>query len=380
MDRRQSAAETAVFASDELYPERGFGARWEPVRTRCYEAAGIYLALSEEMETAERDNTPLPGGRERVAAVIGQLGDAARAVDEFYRRDQARLEEAVGVRGSVPQLVQQVKVNAARVRRDAAESEFATYPSVLRRAAQVDEALLTLEAASAQEAAGARGALGAVRQAANRLEALARELADALAQAPSRLGAAKTAVASVNTRLAAVRNRAHGLAPAYSTLLREFNAASSADLANNERESQRAIDAANDALDRARAALAENNPESALELTTSARGNLAEAEQQVDAVTKRLALLREVRADPRATAQAVRFRLRDAQMLAVSRGLVGEWGSVLDAQVDRIDRISEALTGRHPDYLAYVAELDTVTEFIAGVVDRMRKHAGQRRE
>ena len=133
-------------------------------------------------------------------------------------------------------------------------------------------------------------------------------------------------------------------------------------------------------MERARAGADQNNPESALELTTSARGSLAEAEQQIDAVTRRLALLREVRADPRAKAEAVRFRLRDAQMLAVSRGLVAEWGSVLDAQVDRIDRISETLSGRHPDYRAYVAELDAVTDFIAGVVDRMRKHVGQRRE
>ncbi|MGW4364764.1 hypothetical protein ACWEKT_03880 [Nocardia takedensis] len=373
MDRRQSVAEDAVHACDEVFPERALGSAWEPVRSRCYDAAGRYLALTEELEAAERDGTPFPQGPERAAAVTASLGDAARAVDEFYRGNQAVLEQALGVRATVPQLVAQVKASAARVRGRAAESEFAGYPSVLRHAAAVDEALLTLEAA-------ARSGIAEQRRAANRLEAVSRELADALAQAPSRQEAAKTALTSVNTRLSAVRNRAEGLAPAYSALLREFNAASSADLANNERESQRAISAAAAALERARAAAGQNNPESALELTTSARGSLAEAEQQIDAVTRRLALLREVRADPRAKAEAVRFRLRDAQMLAVSRGLVAEWGSVLDAQVDRIDRISETLSGRHPDYRAYVAELDAVTDFIAGVVDRMRKHVGQRRE
>ncbi|MBF6371252.1 hypothetical protein IU469_36990, partial [Nocardia puris] len=93
-----------------------------------------------------------------------------------------------------------------------------------------------------------------VRAAANRLEAAAKELADALAQAPSRAAAAENALASANTRLAAVRTRAEGLGPAFSALLREFNAASSADLANNERESQAAMDAAADALARARTA------------------------------------------------------------------------------------------------------------------------------
>jgi hypothetical protein len=219
-----------------------------------------------------------------------------------------------------------------------------------------------------------------VREAANRLDTATRELADALAQAPSRAAAANTAISSVTTRIAAVRTRAEGVPQAFSALLREFNAASSADLADNERESQRAIEAADAALGRARTAAAENNPEFALDLTTSARGFLAEAEQRVDAVTKRLTLLRAVRSDPQEQAKAVRFRLRDAQMLAVSRGLVAEWGSVLDAQAARIDRISETLSGRHPDYWAYVTELNAVTEFIAGVVERMRRQAGPRRE
>ncbi|MBF6188194.1 hypothetical protein [Nocardia farcinica] len=373
MDRRQSAAEAAVHAAEEMFPQQRHGAAWEPVRARCYAAAEAYLALSEELENAERTGAQPPQGQARAEAVTRQLADAAAAVDGFYRGRQAELEQAVALLRTVPQLAHQVKVAAAAVRRQAAESAYAGYPSMRQRAAAVDEALLTLDALDP----GAQASR--VRAAANRLEAAAKELADALAQAPSRTAAAENALASANTRLAAVRTRAEGLGPAFSALLREFNAASSADLANNERESQAAMDAAADALARARTALRENDPETALDLTSSARGSLAEAEQRIDAVTKRLALLRSVRDDPADKAKAVRFRLRDAQMLAVSRGLVGEWGSVLDAQAERIDRISETLSGRHPDYWAYVTELDAVTEFIAGVVDRMRKQSGPRR-
>ncbi|MEV6319583.1 hypothetical protein AB0M45_00090 [Nocardia sp. NPDC051787] len=373
MDRRQSAADAAVHAADQVFPERRTGARWEPVRDRCYGAGEIYLALSEELDRAQRGGTAIPHGQQHIDAAVRQLTDVARAVDEFYHGNRSGLEEAVAVLGAVPQLVRQVKLAAAAVRGQAAESEFANYPSVRERAAAVDEALVTLEAIGS-------GAPGAVRGAANQLQSATKELAEALAQAPSRSAAARTAITSVTTRLAAVRTRAEGAGPAYSALLREFNAASSADLADNERESRRAIEAAEAALGRARAAATENNPEFALDLTTSARGFLAEAEQQVDAVTKRLTLLRAIRGDPQEHAKAVRFRLRDAQMLAESRGLVAEWGSVLDAQAARIDRISETLSGRHPDYWAYVAELDAVTEFIAGIVDRMRKQAGPRRE
>ncbi|MEU5761733.1 hypothetical protein [Nocardia sp. NPDC047648] len=374
MDRRQSAADAAVHAADQIFPERRTGARWEPVRHKCYGAAEVYLTLSAELEAAQQGGPPVPQGAQRVDAAVRQLTDAAHAVDEFYRGDQGKLEEAVAVLGAVPRLAQQVKAAAAEVRGRAAESEFANYPSVRKGATAVDEALVTLEAS------GSGAPAGTVREAANRLEAATRELADALAQAPSRAAAANTAISSVTTRLAAVRTRAEGVPQAFSALLREFNAASSADLANNERESQRAIEAADAALGRARTAAAENNPEFALDLTTSARGFLAEAEQRVDAVTKRLTSLRAIRSDPQEQAKAVRFRLRDAQMLAVSRGLVAEWGSVLDAQAARIDRISETLSGRHPDYWAYVTELNAVTEFIAGVVERMRRQAGPRRE
>ncbi|MFF3221567.1 hypothetical protein ACFYV7_02125 [Nocardia suismassiliense] len=374
MDQRQSAAEAAVHAAEEVFPDRRMAAAWEPVRGRCYDAAGAYVALTEQLDQAEREGTPQAQGPQQTPTVTRQLTDAARAVDEFYRRHQAQLEQAVAILGTVPQLAHQVKVTAAGVRGQAAESEYANYPSVRAHTAAVDEALITLEAL------GPGASAAAVREAANRLEAATKRLADALAQAPTRATAAKTAISSVSTRLAAARTKAEGLAPAYSSLLREFNAASSADLADNERESQRAIEAAEAALGRARAAAAEHNPEIALDLTTSARGYLTAAEQRVDAVTKRLATLREVRSDPQEKAKAVRFRLRDAQMLAVSRGLVTEWGSVLDAQAARIDRISETLTGRHPNYWAYVVELDTITDFIAGVVDRMRKQAGPRRE
>jgi len=102
------------------------------------------------------------------------------------------------------------------------------------------------------------------------------------------------------------------------------------------------------------------------------RGELSVAEDLVDAVTGRLATLRAIRENPQAKVDEVRFRLRDAQHLAVQRGLTAEWGSVLDAQLDRIDRAVDALTGVHPDYWAYARDLDAVADFIAGVVARMR--------
>ncbi|WP_040793132.1 hypothetical protein [Nocardia paucivorans] len=371
MDRRQSAAEAAVHAAEQIFPDEGLSPHWESVRTRCYAASEAYVGLTGELDRAASTGARVPDGQVRVDAVVRQLTEASRGIDQFYYGNRARLDEAVAVLGAVPGLVEQVKRAAAAVRRQAAESEYAGYPSVSRAAAAVDEAVITLDGLDPHSP-------GARRAAANHLDAMTKQLAEALAQAPSRASAARNAVASAGTRLAAVRTRAERLGPAYSALLREFNAASSADLTNNERASERHITAAEEALTGARVAEAENNPELSLELITTARGHLADAERLVDAVTERLTLLRTVRENPRERAEAVRFRLRDAQMLAVDRGLVDEWGSVLDAQVQRLDRIADSLTGRHPDYWAYVRELDTVAEFVAGVVDRMRKQSGQR--
>jgi hypothetical protein len=120
------------------------------------------------------------------------------------------------------------------------------------------------------------------------------------------------------------------------------------------------------------------NPEHALALMADARVHLAEAEACVDAVTDRLTTLRAVRADPTEKERQVRFRLKDAQMFAVNHGLVAEWGSVLDAQLARIERAAASLTGTHPDYWSYVMQLDSVSAFIAEVVEKMRTQAGRR--
>ena len=108
---------------------------------------------------------------------------------------------------------------------------------------------------------------------------------------------------------------------------------------------------------------------------TRARSALANAEQLVDGVTDRLNELRVVQKDPPAAAGRVRFQIRDAQLLAVNLGLVEQWGSVLDAQVLRVDRAVATLTGRHPDYWGYLVDLRAISDFVTGVVNKMKDEA-----
>ena len=64
-------------------------------------------------------------------------------------------------------------------------------------------------------------------------------------------------------------------------------------------------------------------------------------------------------------------------MAVPDRGLVREWGTALDAQVPRIDRIVAALDVPTPDYWRYQRDLGDVGEFIAGIVTRIREGSGR---
>lgn len=368
MDKRQSIAESAVEASEQLFPERRLRQAWDPVVNTCYAALAAYLAATESPEH-DPQRPPAPGSSgHSFDAVREQLIAASRGVDEFYGSHRAHLEHSQALLSAVPAEAQQAVAvaDAARQRLNAIGAPFADYPSVQTSGAGLRGSVAALDGALAgrnakqirEAAAGVRSAAAAVEQ--------------AVLRAPDQERAAAQGLRSVTTRMAAVSTRAEGLAPAFSLLLREFNAASSADLTNNECSSRRIMAEAEADLTAARTALAHGDPERASALTTSVRAHLARAEELVDMVTDRLILLRSVRDNPKARENDVRFKLRDAQMLAVTRGVVQEWASVLDAQVDRIDRVVGQLNGRNPDYWGYVSGLDAVSTFISGVVQRMR--------
>lgn len=368
MDKRQSITEAAVEASEQLFPERRMRRAWQQVVDVCYAASAAYLAATTRPDDDRGNRDAVRSGSDSFGAAREQLLAASRAVDEFYGAHRAHLEHAQALLSAVPSEAQQAAAAAGSAQRglDAIDGRFADFPSVKGSGAMLRDAVAALDAALATNLPKQ------ILDAAARLRQAAAAADEAVTRAPGQERLAAQSLASVTTRMAAISTRAAGLAPAFSSLLREFNAASSADLTDNERTSRRIIAEAAAELSEARATLSRGNPERASELTTGVRARLAKAEELVDMVTGRLVLLRSVRANPKAAENDVRFRLRDAQMLAVSSGAVREWASVLDAQVERIDRVVAQLGGRNPDYWGYVNGLDTVSTFIAGVVQRMR--------
>ncbi len=352
--------EDGVSASRATDPARRLTDQWMPVRERYSVATAAYLQL-------QRPETDSPYmGVSVYEKCTRQLELVCAEMTGFREMFGEQLGRARAARQLAVQAVQQARIdaNAAVAELDQPESQpYLQYPSVIAAVDVLAAQVRNLDAVT--DTTDLKDTATAVREAAVAVHT-------ALAAAPHRTTEAQNAVRSVATRISAVATRAEQLAPARSALLREFSAACSNDLVDNDRVAAARSEAAEAELQGARAEITAGRPESGLAYCARAREHLREADEAVDAVTDRLRQLREVRVNPTEVASKVRFRLRDAQHLAMQRHLVDEWGSVLDAQVERIDRACAELDGVHPDYWTYLTDLEAIESFIAGVVDRMR--------
>ncbi|HEY9316146.1 hypothetical protein [Williamsia sp.] len=365
LDQRLSILADGVDAAAALGLSEDLVRSFSPIRDACYETINQYLALSST------DTTAPIADYQRISS---QITESIHRLDRFYELHSTQIEHARTAYGAIPD-------EAARVRREsdqladqlgALSPDQLGYGSVKAAVQQHDQVRLQFEAAQLHVSQGGDRAELQAQTAAMR--ASIKKLQQAIAEAPSKIGEARAALASVRTRLAAVRNRNERMPEAYSALLREFSAACSADLIGHDRRSAQDLLRASAEIDTAATKL-ESDPEASLAAVTRARKVLADAEELVDGVTDRLNELRDVRRDPPAAAGRVRFQIRDAQLLAVNLGLVKQWGSVLDAQVLRVDRAVAALTGRHPDYWGYLVDLRTISDFVTGVVSKMKDEA-----
>lgn len=364
LDRRQGVAQAAAAAAAVLYPESCIASEWELVTQRCYAATTAYLQLNEATD----------GPAPKADDVAEFLAEATTAVDQFYLRHSRALRAASGAASAATTAADSANQAArdAGQRLASTKASWRDYPSVHSAELLMQTALAELSAARS------RSDSVATQSSSDRLRAAAAALHDALDRAPGRAKEASQAVASVRTRLQALHTRFEGFSATMSEILREFHADSSNDLNGNETQCRVELYKAADLLKQAEVAAQVNQPELALDLLETARTVLTVAATLVDAPTERLGLLRGIRSDPPQYEQPVRFRVRDAQRLAVDQGAQAEWGPALDAQVLRIDRAVAALSGRrHPDYWRYHCELEDVSQFVARVVDRIRQESAR---
>ncbi|MFT4127525.1 MAG: hypothetical protein QM662_15010 [Gordonia sp. (in: high G+C Gram-positive bacteria)] len=366
-------SEAALAAVDPLVPPAAELSRpavradWHALREQHTRLTDEYLRLSAASTPGETgaDGRPLqPPRADEIDHCTEALTGIASAMETFAQAHAAELARARATIDEVTRLEAQAHAAAA-----AASNTVAHTPDRFRRLGLVTRAGDELQAAlGAFPAPGGwlarRSAATAVIDAAGRVDA-------AITRAPGLTEEARRVIRSVDTFRAGISTRAGHVPATLSALRREFSVECSADLDDTESVTRRRLQAADTHLADARIHLADA-PDQAIADAGLARAELDGASAAVDAVTTRLTRLREVRADPGVVEQRVRFRLRDAQHFAVNHALVDEWGSVLDAQADRILRARDALDRVHPDYWAYLTGLRAVDQRLIEIVDRMR--------
>lgn len=362
-DRRFSSLDEDVRTLSAQNPNASAVRQWPTIRDRFGGATERYLWASGSQSGTR---PPTPQDRD---ATTRELADLVSVLDRFHTDHQRALTNARGARASSAAQEQAARVAAERATDLLAAPSTAPYLTlrpVVRATDGLVEAVRQLDTAPDLVARDA---------AARAVQEKAAELTAAVEAAPRIGDDAQRSLAAAGTRLQAVRNRASDLADTRSALLREFSAACSADLVDNDKTAARESAAAEAALATAALRLREGTPDLALEDVGTARDHLDTADAAVNAVGERLRTLRSAKADPAAVAARTRFALRDAQHLAVQKQQVHRWGTVLDAQHARIERAIADLERVHPDYWQYLQTLADIDRVIADAVDRMRGRA-----
>jgi len=365
LDDEQRAAAAAVAAAVEL----GTGAR---IARSWADIAAIGDAATEAYLTATRDfpldgTGPVAGSRAADQRATAQIEKARESIRRFRATHSRVLDDAALALDSLPRTVQAARAAVVEARAAVQQAE-ATGVRSSRAEAQLAEAE---RATAALDPPGA--GLRQRRDAAVRVLELARSASTSATDAPRTARSVRSALTSIATRRAAAGTKAEQIEPTMSALRREFSEPCSRDLIGSEARTREALAQADVAIETARRDADVGDWDSAADQVTAARSALSRAEDRHEAVTGRLAELRAVRADPAKFAADTRFVLRDAQRLVVDRGLVREFGPILDAQSVRLQNAQDRLTGVHPDYWLYLTELRGITERVRAVVAEARK-------
>lgn len=351
----------AVRAARAVSPGSIPAAEWDAVRDQYDAVISQYLTVSAEDSP---EATPAA-----VDACLRGFGQVSATLQTFETRNSRALHAGRAAVAGADQADRDARVAAtsALAALDAAAPEHVRLAAVRAAADRLAHDLSTFEAASG---------ITDRRTAGESVVAAARNVQELLAQAPTMSDDADRTVRSLDTRVNAVTTRLAKVPETVSSLLREFSSECSADLMSTPDEVRADLDAATTALDRARA-LRSDAPDQSLAASDQARSRLTNADEALDRVYDRLSDLRGVRHDPVEASAQVRFRVRDAQHFALGHGLEREWGSVLDAQSDRIDRAAATLERIHPDYWSYLTQLRAVDARITEIIGRMREQVAR---
>ncbi|MET9427082.1 MULTISPECIES: hypothetical protein [unclassified Streptomyces] len=417
------AAAPAAFAGGGT--RRWFGGRGDSGRAEAQAAKDAAAAAFYELDSAQRD---LRISVETITAVDGSPA-ARRAVDDFaalgrridevshayitavdaYDLDRDDLDGSTAARArgelnrAKDELVR-VKSELDRFERglapllDQAETQLSRLaPAVERARAALLSASTALDTVRASgmraddlaarlaslapeltklnEGAGRHG-VAETLQRADRVVRDAEAVRGEAERLPERAAEMAKRLVSLRTRAQALATRTAAVEPVLSELRRRFTVACWQDLQPVPEQAAHNVRQAEERLEEAAKAHAEQRWADATALLGTVRALLNSTDEAVSAAGERLRRLDAVAADPQQEIERTRFAIRDAQRLAMAGRSTPDprHARPLDDSVARLERAVAGLeAGRHPDYWHFLKETEAVRAAVARVVELIRE-------
>lgn len=330
-----------------------------------------YLALLDRFDPL--DTQPLPVVQQSVPAfndLTPRLGKLADDLALFLERFSPELQRVGEAKAAV-----QAEVGSAT---SAVVRAEAAWQAMRRRGYEfpaADEALARARIAGRKLAEiGDRLNAESVTEPVQVVRRLAAEAEQLATELPERVEALDRRIPSLATRIDAVRTRSLGVAEAMGALRREFAVPNWADLADQERDVERALSGAQTRVREIRRLHQAGDQVAALGQLALIETELSAAEALVDAPRQRLGRLREIRQAPHTLFEQPRFRLRDARYL-IQRGnspAPPQWAGRLDALAGELINLEKLLDAPHPDYWGLAQRLSQVEERTAQLIADVR--------
>ncbi|TDD82418.1 molecular chaperone DnaJ [Actinomadura darangshiensis] len=380
MDQAQKFIDGRVTVFEDLDARAAEPARREfGGLSEAADAASVaYISVLDAHDLDDRDRSPAEydSARRAFVACTERLQQTARNLNGFAERlapQMARLESALD---QLPP-----RLTAARDAVAAADSAVTAAKGAGMDAADPEAELDRAKQVLAQlgsQGLGGLGLDGAIRKA-DEVRDIAERAREAAAELPQMAEKVRNSLASVRTRVDVVANRVGPVKEAMRVLVRGYSQTCWQDLKGAPESIEAAVTRARERLNEASAHTGRTEWKQAQQALTAARTELNAADRRAGQVTGRVDELKAVAQDPAKPAEGVQFAVRDAQRLAMAQpgGPPAQHVRVLDSLVGRLENAPNRLTGAHPDYWAYLQELESIKTAAGDVVARIRAERAQ---
>ncbi|WP_067461864.1 molecular chaperone DnaJ [Actinomadura macra] len=375
MDQAQKYIDGRVTVFEDLDAGAAAPARREfAALTESADAASMaYISVLDAHDLDDQDRTPaeLDAARRAFMASTDRLRQLTENLNGFAERLAPKMAQLEAALDQLPP-----RLTAARDAVAAADAAITAARDAGMDASEPAAELARAKQALAQlgsQGLGGLGLDGALKKA-DEVRAIAGAAHEAAAELPQMAEKVRNSLASVRTRVDVVAGRTEPVRQAMTVLLRGYAQACWQDLRGAPEAIESGVTRARERLNEASAHMARTEWKQAQQALTAARTELNAADRRAGQVTGRVAELEAVAADPTKPVESVRFAVRDAQRLAMAQpgGAAPQHVRVLDSLVERLEKAPDGLTGAHPDYWAYLQELESIKTAAGDVVTRIR--------